>query len=68
MMSSLWVLRLNILINNDIKYKIDVVSGWIMVILEEMDNEECDRSFWMLIMTNDFQVQLNIFLLKNVMC
>ena len=36
-----------------------------MVILEEIDNEERDRSFGMLTMTNDFQVQLNMFLLKK---
>ena len=40
-----------------------------MVILEEIDNEERDRSFWMLTMTNDFQVQLNMFLFKkNAIC
>ena len=37
-----------------------------MVILEEIDNEERDRSFWMLTMTNDFQMQLNMFLFKKM--
>ena len=37
-----------------------------MAILEEIDNEERDRSFLMLTMTNDFQVQLNMFLLKKM--
>ena len=37
-----------------------------MVILEEIDIEERDRSFWMLMMTNDFQVQLYMFLFKKM--